>query len=224
MGAAGGAGGDLGARMRDDWDRRAREDSWAAIATGESEGLAFALSGLRDAGHLLHDVYPYLTPGTRVLEIGCGVGRLLRYLALIFPELHGVDVSPEMIRQGREYLARFPHVELRAGDGRTLAGYPDAFFGLVYSYVVFQHIPDPEVVRGYVREAGRVTAPGGIFKFQIKTRPWKGETGALDTWVGASLDPEIVRGWLAAAGFEVLAGYPADERSLWVIARRSGAQ
>jgi len=89
---------------------------------------------------------------------------------------------------------------------------------------VFQHIPDAEIVRGYVHEAARVTAPGGIFKFQAKTRAWAGETGVLDTWNGAALDPETVRGWLVGAGFDVLAGYPADASSHWVVARRAGGQ
>ena len=38
----------------------------------------------------------------RVLEIGCGAGRLTRALANFFGEVHAVDISGEMVAQARK--------------------------------------------------------------------------------------------------------------------------
>ena len=35
-----------------------------------------------------------------LLEIGCGVGRMTRWFAESFGEVHGIDVAPEMIGPG----------------------------------------------------------------------------------------------------------------------------
>ncbi len=53
---------------------------------------------------------PALMRGSRILELGCGIGRLLKPLAFERRdlELHGVDVSTEMIVQGKERSEGFP--------------------------------------------------------------------------------------------------------------------
>ena len=109
---------DLSRAMARDWNQRAEEDARHYIAAGESKGVHFSLSGLRDSLLLLEDLFPYLEDTTSVLEIGCGIGRLLRFMAAIFPEVHGIDVSEEMIERGREYMAAYPdlHVELVLND------------------------------------------------------------------------------------------------------------
>ena len=52
----------------------------------------------------------------RVLEIGCGAGRMTRALAGIF----GVNVSGEMIARGRQLLAGVPNVHLHRNSGVDL--------------------------------------------------------------------------------------------------------
>src|SRR5690348_9366720 len=39
--------------------------------------------------------------GPRVLDLGCGAGRLTGYLADLWPEVHGIDVSPAMLEHCR---------------------------------------------------------------------------------------------------------------------------
>ena len=41
----------------------------------------------------------------------------------------------------------------------------------MFSHVVFQHLPDPAITLGYVREMGRVLRPGGWAGFQVSNAP-----------------------------------------------------
>src|SRR5690349_288002 len=92
-------------RMRSDWNERAGEDAYYYVAFGRREqddeeffatandlikGLELDLKRLRSR--------------EAALEIGCGPGRLMRPLSRHFGEIHGVDVSDEMIRLARERL------------------------------------------------------------------------------------------------------------------------
>jgi SAM-dependent methyltransferase len=47
----------------------------------------------------------------------------------------------------------------------------DASVDGCFSHVVFQHLPDPELTLGYVREMGRVLRPGGWAAFGLSTDP-----------------------------------------------------
>jgi SAM-dependent methyltransferase len=107
----------------------------------------------------------------RVLEIGCGIGRITRALAARASSVVGIDVSAEMVERGREALAGVDNLELVVGNGRDLSQFPDGAFDAVYSFIVFQHIPDPDVTCGYIREIGRVLRPGGWAVFQVSDMP-----------------------------------------------------
>src|SRR3990172_3512403 len=99
--------------MKADWDLRAQENVRFYIASDEWQNdEVFRASGARDAALLTRGLEELLHPRMRILEIGCGIGRLLRVLAPRFAELHGVDVSGEMIRKGREWLADCPNILL----------------------------------------------------------------------------------------------------------------
>ena len=153
-----------------------------------------------------------------MLEIGCGIGRLLRYFALIFDKVYGVDVSPEMIRKAKEYLDVNPKIETFCGDGSSLKPIADQSIGFVFSYVVFQHIPSFEVIRNYVHEARRVLRPGGVFKFLVKYKRWE-DGEAFGTWNGVDVTQAHIDTWREETGFEFVNGYSVDEYVAWVILR-----
>jgi ubiquinone/menaquinone biosynthesis C-methylase UbiE len=77
-----------------------------------------------------------------------------------------LDVSQEMLARARELNAQVQNVEWIHGDGRTLAPIGDGAVDGCFSHVVFQHLPDPEMTLGYVREMGRVLRPGGWAAFR----------------------------------------------------------
>src|SRR5215469_15242375 len=85
--------------MKADWNRRAVADPLVAIACDEGKDEAhFWESGARDAVMMLDGIETLLQGWESVLEIGCGIGRILPTLARHFDRVYGVDVSGEMLR------------------------------------------------------------------------------------------------------------------------------
>ncbi len=91
----------------------------------------------------------------KVLEIGCGVGRLMR------SGWFGIDISPKMLEIAK---TRRPNCIFKLCDGNI--PYPKKFFNAVYSVLVFQHIPFNEF-ENYVVETSNVLVDGGTFLFQF---------------------------------------------------------
>lgn len=208
--------------MREDWDRRAREDHRLHIATGHAGSEEqFLESGERDLADLVLDGI-HLGPEALALEIGCGVGRLLIPLARRVAHVVGVDISPVMIETSRAYLASVSNVSARLTDG-TLSGVADASLDFVFSFIVFQHIPAVGPIRTYVEEAARVLKPGGVFRFQVDGRWWwRGGDHTPDTYEGVKFTPEAARGLLAGTPLAIVDTWGADGHYHWITARKAG--
>ena len=99
-------------RMQREWNERAREDAHFYVAFGRREQDPeefFATAGeiVRSLETELRRLGPAGEART-ALEIGCGPGRLMRPMANHFREIHGVDVSDEMIGRARVNLGCDP--------------------------------------------------------------------------------------------------------------------
>lgn len=189
--------------MKVAWERRARRNAMHYVADFRPEWddeAAFFQTGLDDTEKLLAAAQWGDTSGGRLLEIGCGVGRMTRHLAARFAEVDGIDISPTMIRRAKELNAAVPNARFHEGNGVDLSTFHDATFDFALSYIVFQHIPDEQAILGYVREALRVLKPGGRFLFQARTDRVHGST---DTYNGASIACADVERIAAEAGFHV---------------------
>lgn len=98
----------------------------------------------------------------RILDAGCGSGRITGKLAAMVPsgEVVGVDSSAEMIALARE---RFTGLDLRQGDLLELEATGE--FDLVFSNAVFHWITNHErlfeVLAGALRSGGRIEAQCG---------------------------------------------------------------
>ncbi len=204
--------------MRRDWDERARRDARRFIACGHSASdAAFWESGRRDLEEtVLHDVI--LAPEARALEIGCGIGRLLRPLSERVAEVHGVDISTEMVAQARRALADRKNVQVTPTLG-GLEFVAEGSLDFVYSFIVFQHVPTKKLVARYISEAGRVLSGGGVFRFQVDGRPRDGDV-QTDTWLGVWYEPDELAVELDRAGFEMVNRWGERTHYLWVTARR----
>jgi ubiquinone/menaquinone biosynthesis C-methylase UbiE len=173
------------ASMRDFWDEKARENAMYYISScrayDQQDAQEFWKWGSILAEKFLAESGIAFSGDEAMLEVGCGVGRMTKYFAGRFRHVIGLDVSSEMIQRARENLGGIGNVRLDVGNGSDLSPYTDASFDFVFSYIVFQHIPNPDVTLGYIREAGRVLRPAGHFYFQVNTIP---RLGALRAGLG----------------------------------------
>ena len=196
------------ANMRRDWDARAKENARYYVATGsenwtDEEFFASGEQAVRE--EILTDMINICQgrdpKQMRVLEIGCGAGRLTRALSNLFGEVHAVDISAEMVEQGRKALADRPHAHVYQNNGCDLRVIPELEFDFAFSAIVFQHIPSREIIENYVREVGRLLRPGALFKFGIQ-----GDTRmqpiANETWLGVGYSKEDAAAMARRCGFE----------------------
>lgn len=206
-------------RMRSDWNERASEDAYYYVAFGRREqGDDEFFATASDLVKGLVADFKRLPGFGAALEIGCGPGRLMRPLSRYFGEIHGVDVSDEMIRLARERLRDVPNAHPHHGSGADLGLFPDAKFDFVYSYAVFQHIPSREVVFSYLREAWRVLKPGGILRCQLNGLPPHAKQ--YDTWSGVRISPDEIREFTREQGFQLLALEEIWTQYMWVTCRK----
>jgi SAM-dependent methyltransferase len=193
--------------MRRFWNARAREDAAYFVDTRrpyrQAGGKLFT-----DAEELvdfvLHGLGAELRAGDTVLEIGCGVGRMTRVLASRAAAVIALDVSDEMLAQARELGPDLTNVSWVLGDGTSLAGIEDAGVDACFSTVVFQHLPDPELTLGYVREVGRVLRRGGWAALQVSNDPSvhiprDDVRGRLKSVVGRAPKGQTHPAWLGSA-------------------------
>ncbi|HYC77369.1 MAG TPA: class I SAM-dependent methyltransferase [Planctomycetota bacterium] len=99
-------------------------------------------------------------PRPRVLDFGCGCGRLLRFLVGhgdLF-ELHGCDVAEKHVAWCRAHL---PGVAFATNAPAPPLGYPDAHFDLVWTLSVFTHLDAPAAAT-WRAELARILRPGGV--------------------------------------------------------------
>jgi len=155
------------------------------------------------------DTFPTDHP-IEVLDLGCGVGGSLTYLAQQRP-LRGVGItlSPVQARAGRARIAALglaDQIEIVDGDYNAL---PPALTGVDLAYAIesFVHGPSPE---RFLEEAARVLAPGGRLVVCDDFRTDHGQTRAARTlaqfargWhVNTLIAPEELRALAARAGLE----------------------
>lgn len=217
-------------QMRADWNRRAREDANFYVAFGRrNQDEQEFLESAAEVTSALEPELLRLPPGSpdqrSALEIGCGPGRLIRAMSRHFTEIHGVDISDEMIRLAGQYLSDIPHAHVHVTPDSSLSMFAGSSFDFVYSYIVFQHIPDREVVLNYLRESGRVLKPSGILRCQLRGTPpldseMKRESA---TWTGCHFTSEDVAAFAREHHLQLVALSGLQTQYMWVTLRKPPA-
>lgn len=98
--------------------------------------------------------------GRRALEIGCGTGLFLERVARSGAEIHGMDLSVDLLAKARARVGGLANVSLHRGDAHRMP-YPDACFDAVYGSSILHHLD----LAAALREARRVLRPGGRLVF-----------------------------------------------------------
>ena len=216
-------------KMQEDWDQRARINARYFVNTARADWTdeEFFRSGEQTvAEEILTDMINICQgkdpKEMRVLEIGCGAGRVTRALARLFGEVHGVDVSGEMVALAREALRDFPNAFVYQNNGMDLSVLPPGLiFDFAFSSIVFQHIPSREIIENYVREVNRVLRPGALFKFQVQ-----GDTRVRstpdDTWIGVAFSEQEAVEMALRCGFEPRYRHGAGQQYFWLWFFKTG--
>ncbi len=208
--------------MRRDWDQRARENARHFVATANehwneeeyynSGRLCVFNEILKDLGNVCRLKN---AKEMKVLEIGCGTGRMTRALAEVFGEVYAVDISGEMIERGRKDLADLPNVHMFQNSGADLKVLGDVQVDFAFSFIVFQHIPSREVIYSYAREVNRVLKPGGLFKFQVQGAALP-ENEKPDTWMGVHFSDSDAVEMARQTGFEARYRHGTGTQYFWL--------
>jgi SAM-dependent methyltransferase len=223
------------------WDERAREDPFFFVDNrleyGHPDLDRFWAGGERDLEMMLTAIDVSLRRDDEVVELGCGIGRLTRPIAARCRSVRALDVSARMIELARSYNPELAGVEWHVGDGTSLGGIGDASADACISHVVLQHIPEPAISLGYIREMGRVLRPGGWAAFQFSTVPKMHEPPGLvqrfrerrepaasfdPRWRGSALSVEAVREAARDGGMDVERTAGEGTQHCVALARKSG--
>lgn len=106
-------------------------------------------------------------PQRRILDVGCGIGTYVRQLASFSPQVYGVDIDLERVRQG------YPSVpSLLVAQSERLP-FADGSFDVVLLHEVIEHVSDDGET---LREACRVTKVGGRVVIYAPNRLYPFET------------------------------------------------
>ncbi len=186
----------------------------------DAEFLAAATGVINDLEAELRRLKTEERGSARALEIGCGSGRLMRPMSRHFLEIHGVDVSSELIKEARESLQDLPNARPQQIRGTSLEDFADQSFDFVYSFDLFPHIPSQQLVISFLREIHRVLRPGGLARLQFN-----GSAGgqAFDQWTGARFTLQELMDFAQTHDFQVLALDGVSTPSMWTTWRKQPA-
>lgn len=167
---------------------------------------------------------PAFEPGSRVLDVGCGLGGSARYLAAEHRcHVTGIDLTREYVDAANALAGMVrlgDRVAFRQASALDLP-FEDGRFDAVWTEHVQMNIADK---RAFYREIARVTRPGGLLVFHDV---FQGDGGPLHYPVPWAEEPSIsflaapgdVRRILEEVGFVVNAWLDTSESSLqWFVA------
>lgn len=130
---------------------------------------AFDEAGREDAAHL---ILPFVSEGDTVLDVGCGLGRLLKWAAGSCKRAIGVDVSKEMLEKARKRLSGLRNVELKRLPLSLRFPLSPKSVDFAYFYHVSEHLDREDTFR-ILREMKRCLRPAGrcLVQFALLDHP-----------------------------------------------------
>jgi SAM-dependent methyltransferase len=190
------------------WNPPADADAMSLILN-TSDSDTFETTGRADAERLA----TFLTADGTAMDVGCGIGRVARYLAPHGATLWAVDASPRMLELARQRLAGLPNVRYARCIDTAIPEVPTASVDLAYALLVLQHLEREdaflllEELRRIVRPTGTlvVTFPNLLSDTYLAGFLDYARTGEVTNPARARMyTPQEVERLLPAAGFDIV--------------------
>ncbi len=201
------------------WNSLAAKNAPYFVMTDYGEGITeeqFRTSGMKDYDQLIrHDALlqsklsPTLTKDS--LEIGCGIGRITEFLSKDFRSVSAIDISEEMIEQARQRLSTLANVTFEATTGISFP-FRDSSFDFIFSFIVFQHMPDKDTVKKNLAEIARTLRPRGIAKIQLRGLP----TSKRRWFYGPSFTVSEAQSLISDLPLSIIQSAGEGQRYLWI--------
>jgi SAM-dependent methyltransferase len=136
----------------------------------------------------------------KLLDFGCGVGRMTRAFSGFFESCTGIDVSEKMISLAKKYNSERPNCDFVASSSERLP-FPDQSFDFVFTVLVLQHVSRKTTILQYIGEFIRVVKDKGIVVFHLPNKvpfrrriqlrrrlwSWLSFIGVPETWLFSRL-------------------------------------
>jgi len=124
----------------------------------------------KDLGGLLE----YVNSGDRVLDLGCGNGRLFGAIKEKGGDYHGIDNSEKLIELAKK---NNPQAEFQTADALNIP-FGDNYFDKVFAIAVLHHIPSLKLRLDFLKEIKRVLKQNGVliltvWKLSPKKQVWR---------------------------------------------------
>lgn len=160
--------------IKTNWEEFARSDPlWSILPVPEKKDNRWTVqelfqNGDREIDRIMDYLRDKKIPVDRgaMLDFGCGVGRLTQACSRYFEKCVGVDISEGMIELARKFNAHNDKCVFAVNNSTDLSVFGPDRFDMIYSNIVFQHIP-PRYTKGYIREFLRIVRNEGVIIFQI---------------------------------------------------------
>jgi len=105
-------------------------------------------------------------PNQIVMDFGCGMGRVVKFLAPWCREVHGVDVASIRLRLAKKRCSGFDNVFFHKNNGRDLSKFRDAHFDFIFSVHALMH-NEKEFAIFFIKEMHRILKPRGKVYLQF---------------------------------------------------------
>lgn len=167
-------------RMRNDWDSRAQVNALHYNSPSRKPGEydQFFSNGEEFVADEFEALIKNLNldEDSQALEIGCGIGRMVRPLLKWFGTVNGIDVSPVMIDEAIKLSSgpEYSNLHFQPSDGSSIPLLDDSQ-DFIFSTGVLTHLPSADVLQQYMHEMRRVLTAGGVFKIEVPIQEgsWK---------------------------------------------------
>jgi SAM-dependent methyltransferase len=167
----------------------------------EEEFRTLGRQSAQDLARAIRPLGQELTDFERILDFGCGCGRVVRHLSKLAEtsSLHGCDVDAEAVVWSSTHL---PFARFTRNEGWPPTSYDDGMFDLVVNHSVFTHLPE-DYQDAWLAELQRIVRPGGILVLSVSGL--HAFAGLVKSYVDVGADPSWLEATMRDPGFLYIA-------------------